>query len=132
MIVYVYVGYPLLLAGWARARGPAGRRRADSRPARWPAISIVVAARNEAARLPARIDNLLALPYDGRREIIVVSDGSTDDTAAALAPYVERGDVRFIEVPAGGKPLALNAGVAAATRRHPRLRRRAPAVRDGR
>ena len=45
----------------------------------------------------------------------MVSDGSTDQTRTALASYCERGAIRLIEVPAGGKPLALNAGVAAAT-----------------
>ena len=114
VIVYVYLGYPLLLAAWARLMPRPPKKRGFA-PNRWPSISIVVAARNEAARLPARIDNLLALPYGGVREIIIVSDGSTDRTAEILQPYVERGDIRFIDVPAGGKPLALNAGVAAAT-----------------
>jgi cellulose synthase/poly-beta-1,6-N-acetylglucosamine synthase-like glycosyltransferase len=114
VIAYVYVGYPLLLAAWARLAGrPA--RKAGFAAGSWPSISIVVAARNEAGRLPARIENLLDLAYEGRREIVVVSDGSTDPTATALASYIERGLIRFIEVPAGGKPLALNAGVAAAT-----------------
>jgi cellulose synthase/poly-beta-1,6-N-acetylglucosamine synthase-like glycosyltransferase len=112
VIAYVYVGYPLLLAAWSRLAAVPTRRDDDARRA-WPAVSIVVAARNEAGRLPARIANLLSLPYEGRREIIVVSDGSTDATAAALAPFGDA--VRLIEVPAGGKPLALNAGVAAAT-----------------
>lgn len=110
IVGYVYVGYPCLLAVWARI--------ADRRPRRapfgadgWPSISIVIAARNEAARLPARIANLLAQDYPGRREIVVVSDGSTDDPRTALAPFGSA--VRLIEVPAGGKPLALNAGVAA-------------------
>src|SRR5688572_5160571 len=113
LIAYVYVGYPLLLAAWAHLapRPPKKRRFAAGH---WPGISVIVAARNEADRLPGRIDNLLALPYDGSREVIVVSDGSTDDTAEVLAPYVTRGEVHFLEVPAGGKPLALNAGVAAA------------------
>jgi cellulose synthase/poly-beta-1,6-N-acetylglucosamine synthase-like glycosyltransferase len=80
----------------------------------WPSISIVIAARNEAARLPARVRNLLDQEYPGRRDILVVSDGSTDRPADALASLL--GDeVRLLEVPAGGKPLALNAGVAAAT-----------------
>ncbi|MGH9370303.1 MAG: glycosyltransferase family 2 protein [Vicinamibacterales bacterium] len=112
VIAYVYVGYPLLLAAWARL-APRPPKTEGFPNGSWPAVSIIVAARNEAARLPGRIENLLALTYDGRREIIVVSDGSTDGTAAALAPYAET--VRVIDVPAGGKPLALNAGVAAAT-----------------
>ena len=111
IVGYVYVGYPCLLAVWARI--------ADRRPLRtpfgdgaWPPISIIVAARNEAARLAARVGNLLAQDYPGAREIVVVSDGSADSPAAALAPLL--GDqVRLIELPAGGKPLALNAGVAA-------------------
>ena len=113
VIAYVYAGYPALLAAWARL-APRPVRKGFA-PGSWPSLSIVLAARNEAARLPARIANLLDLPYGGDREIIVVSDGSTDSPADALAAYCERGEVRLIEVPAGGKPLALNAGVASAT-----------------
>ena len=114
VIAYVYVGYPALLAAWTRlASRPV--HKTGFAAGSWPSISIVLAARNEAARLPGRVANLLDLPYEGRREIIVVSDGSTDRTRAALADYCQRGAIRFIEVPAGGKPLALNAGVAAAT-----------------
>ncbi|HEX6463770.1 MAG TPA: hypothetical protein VFZ98_04935, partial [Vicinamibacterales bacterium] len=55
---YVYLGYPCLLALWARLtdRRP---RRAFFSEGHWPSISIIVAARNEAARLPARVRNLL-------------------------------------------------------------------------
>jgi poly-beta-1,6-N-acetyl-D-glucosamine synthase len=111
IVGYVYAGYPCLLAVWARV--------ADRRPrpmpqgGRWPAISIVIAARNEAGRLPARIQNLLDQAYPGPCEIIVVSDGSTDATDTAVAAFGH--PVRLMKVPAGGKPLALNAGVAAAT-----------------
>ncbi len=112
IVGYVYVGYPCLLAVWARI--------ADRRPRAvpfgaggWPSISIVIAARNEAHRLPARIRNLLDQHYPGPIEILVVSDGSTDAPAAGLAPFGRA--VRLIEVAAGGKPLALNAGVAAST-----------------
>ena len=111
VIAYVYAGYPLLLAAWARLR-PRPVRKTPFANA-WPSISIIVAARNEEARLPRRVENLLGLEYEGPREIIVVSDGSTDATRLALAPYAAQ--VRLIEVAAGGKPRALNAGVAAAT-----------------
>jgi len=112
IVGYVYVGYPCLLAAWARVanRRP---RRAAFRAGQWPSLSIIVAARNEATRLPARITNLLRQEYPGRREIIVVSDGSTDTPGAALASFGP--SVRLIEVAAGGKPLALNAGARVAT-----------------
>ena len=112
IVGYVYVGYPCLLAAWARIadRRP---RRAAFQDGAWPSISIVIAARNEAARLPARVANLLEQDYPGRREIIIVSDGSVDAPERALAPFGPA--VRLIDVPAGGKPLALNAGVAAST-----------------
>lgn len=112
IVGYVYVGYPSLLALWARIadRRP---RPIPFRGSQWPSISIVIAARNEAHRLPERIANLIDQVYPGPTEIIVVSDGSTDAPGAALAQFRDR--VRLIEVPGGGKPLALNAGVAAAT-----------------
>jgi poly-beta-1,6-N-acetyl-D-glucosamine synthase len=119
VIVYTYLGYPVLLAAWARFF-PRPVRKSATSPASWPAVSIIVAARNEATRLPARVSNLLELAYPGRREIIVVSDGSADRTADTLREFirlnrVDAGLLRVIELPPGGKPHALNAGVAAST-----------------
>jgi biofilm PGA synthesis N-glycosyltransferase PgaC len=109
-VLYVYAGYPLLLAIWAAlaARPIARRFTPDSAPT----ISVVIAARNESDRLPDRIKNLLEAEYPTPVEIIVVSDGSTDGTARVVEAFANR--VRFIEQPRGGKPLALNAGVDAA------------------
>lgn len=112
-VLYVYAAYPALLAVWARIAGAPPRRAPAGAARRWPAISIVVAARNEAPRLASRVENLLSVPYPGPREIVVVSDGSTDDPRGALAGYGDR--VRLLDLPAGGKPRALNAGVAACT-----------------
>ena len=113
-IAYVYAGYPALLVVWARIRPRPIVTPPDS-STDCPGISIILAARNEAHRLPARIDNLLALDYPAdRREILVVSDGSTDDTLDVLARY--RGVVGTVNVPRGGKAAALNAGVEQATR----------------
>jgi cellulose synthase/poly-beta-1,6-N-acetylglucosamine synthase-like glycosyltransferase len=119
LVFYVYAGYPLVLAVWARVAARGWQRvSGDLLP-----VSIVLAARNEASRLPQRIENLLALDYPADLlEIVVVSDGSTDRTAHALAPYTTAGPgdgpaprVRLIELaPHGGKAAALNAGVAAA------------------
>jgi len=109
IVVYVYIGYPVLLAVWARVRP----RPIDAARCEPPQISIVIAARNEGSRLAARLDNLLQLDYPAaRRQIIVVSDGSTDNTAAVLDRY--RAIVDVVDVASGGKALALNAGVARA------------------
>jgi len=115
LVAYVYVGYPLLVAAWAAVRPRGWRRSGD-----WlPTVTIVVAARNEADRLPGRIENLVSLEYPADRlEIVVVSDGSTDATAAIaarLARERRQPALRVIDRPqGGGKAVALNEGVAAA------------------
>jgi cellulose synthase/poly-beta-1,6-N-acetylglucosamine synthase-like glycosyltransferase len=113
LVAYVYLGYPALLRVWSAAAARPLRTRRDGPSGEWPAVSVVVAARNEARRLPDRVRNLLDQSYPRALELIVVSDGSTDGARAALSPYADR--VRLIELPQGGKPLALNAGVAAAS-----------------
>jgi poly-beta-1,6-N-acetyl-D-glucosamine synthase len=125
-VAYVYVGYPALLHLWARLRPkpvcpPSGLREPQAALSMSKgairdsqcSVSIVIAARNEGARLPSRIDNLLSLDYPAAgRQIVVVSDGSTDDTLDVLARYQRFVDV--VALPPGGKALALNAGVARA------------------
>jgi cellulose synthase/poly-beta-1,6-N-acetylglucosamine synthase-like glycosyltransferase len=129
-IAYVYAGYPAVLGVWAwltvRARRPREHHRVPQgvhqgggdESAMPPAVSVIIAARNEATRLPGRIDNVLASDYPaGRLQIIVASDGSTDRTAEALAPYGDA--VELLMLPPSGKAAALNA--AAARARHPIL-----------
>ena len=106
---------PLRLAPRTRSLPATGSRPLPF-AAQVPGVSVIVAARNEARRLAARIENLLACDYPADRiEIIVASDGSTDDPAAALAPYGRR--VRLLLLPRAGKASALNAAVLCAT--HP-------------
>jgi cellulose synthase/poly-beta-1,6-N-acetylglucosamine synthase-like glycosyltransferase len=87
LLGYVYAGYPLV--AWLRSRLLPKRRTLA--PAE-PTVSIIVVAHNEADRIEARIDNLLALDYPAdRREIVVGSDGSTDRTACLANRYADRG-----------------------------------------
>lgn len=114
-VLYTYLGYPALLALWARVRP----RPHAADPSWLPSVSIVLAARNAADELPGRIENLLALDYPrDRLEIIVVVNGSTDRSAQAAARYATRPPaapaVGLIELADSGKARALNAGVAAA------------------
>jgi GT2 family glycosyltransferase len=79
-----------------------------------PRVSVVMAARNEAAAIAARLDNLLELDYPaGQLEIVVASDGSDDATVQIARGYAERG-VRTLALERVGKADALNAAVSAA------------------
>jgi dolichyl-phosphate beta-glucosyltransferase len=64
---------------------PRLRDRADARPA--PRLSVVIPAYNEAARLGPYLDEVrgyLDTAYPGEYEVLVVDDGSTDDTAGLV------------------------------------------------
>ena len=114
-IVYTYAGYPALLFVWSRLF-PKPVRKAYMEPA--PMVTVVVAARNEAANIGGRIENLLGQDYpEARMEIIVVSDGSEDGTDPVVRELSQRSArVKLVALdPARGKPAALNAGVEAAS-----------------
>ena len=113
LVAYVYAGYPMLLGLWAWIVNRPVRKRLPGPGEPWPAVSVVLAAHDEAQQLRGRIANLLEQSYPGRLEVIVVSDGSEDDTSDVLAWFGDR--IRAVELPRGGKPTALNAGVSAAT-----------------
>ena len=113
LVAYVYAGYPMLLGLWAWIVNRPVRKRLPGPGEPWPAVSVVLAAHDEAQQLRGRIANLLEQTYPGRLEVIVVSDGSEDDTSDVLAWFGNR--IRAVELPRGGKPTALNAGVSAAT-----------------
>lgn len=101
---YAYAGYPLLLRAAARGRS---RGVPDADPAEWPVVSIVIPAYNEARSISRTLDSVLALPYpEDRRQILVVSDASTDGTDDVVRSYAARG-VELLRMPTrGGKTAA--------------------------
>lgn len=76
-----------------------------------PAVSVVIPAYNAAWCVSKAIDSVLAQDFDDF-EVIVVNDGSTDDTAPMLAAY--GGAIHVIDQPNGGMSSARNAGIRAA------------------
>jgi len=74
-------------------------------------VSAIVPVYNGAATIAEAIDSALAQSYPSL-EVIVVNDGSTDDTAEVLRHYAER--IKVIDRPNGGIAAARNMGVAAA------------------
>lgn len=114
LIVYAYVVYPLLL--WAVAP----RRRLAPAPAMtddaWPFISITVPAYNSATPLRATLDHLVAADYPAdRREIVVVSDASTDHTDAVAGEYAAHG-VRLVRMPTRSGKTAVENFIASRVR----------------
>jgi cellulose synthase/poly-beta-1,6-N-acetylglucosamine synthase-like glycosyltransferase len=107
LLVYTYIGYPLLLHVVAR-RWQAGRRN----DAAAPSVSVIVAAYNEERCIRAKIDNILGQAYSEHRvEVVVVSDRSTDRTDDLVRTHPD-GRVRLlVQRERGGKNLALNRGV---------------------
>lgn len=107
LTAYAYAGYPLL------ARLLAARREAPqtSDPEPWPAITVVIAAHDEEARIAARVRDVLAQDYPGDLlHVIVVDDGSRDATAR----MADIGDPRcrvITLVRNGGKAVALDAAL---------------------
>ncbi|MFF5230200.1 bifunctional polysaccharide deacetylase/glycosyltransferase family 2 protein [Dactylosporangium sp. NPDC000521] len=98
----------------------AGRHARRRRAASWRwgppvllPVSVIVPAYNEKEGIEAAVRSLAGGDHPGGIEVVVVDDGSTDDTAA-LVEALRLPNVRVVRVPNGGKPNALNVGVAMA------------------
>ena len=82
-----------------------------------PPVTIIVPVYNEGAVIESALRSLVALDYPAY-DILVVDDGSTDDTFALASRMAgRRGNVtlRVVQKKNGGKAAALNAGIAIAT-----------------
>ncbi|MDP9051302.1 MAG: glycosyltransferase family 2 protein [Acidobacteriota bacterium] len=106
LAAYAYFGYGLLL--WMQLWL---HRRPVVQSSILPEVSIIIAARNEAANLPGKLENLRNLDYPREKlQIIIVSDGSMDRTAEILCEHAAT-IVPVILDQSNGKACALNQGV---------------------
>jgi hypothetical protein len=76
-------------------------------------VSVVIPTYNRAHLVPRALASALA-EITPRDEIIVVDDGSSDDTEQVLAPYRDR--IRYLRTPNRGAGAARNRGIREATR----------------
>jgi len=109
-LLYVYAGYPLLLA----VLFPFFRRRKPV-PNHTPFLSILIAAYNEEGGIRNKLERTLALDYPAdKKEIIVLSDGSTDRTDEIVEAFSDP-RVRLLKVKGRkGKTNAQNEGAQVA------------------
>ncbi len=109
-ILYTYLGYPVVIWLLARLR-PRLREVAPITPG----VSVVLAVHNGVSLLPQKLQHLIDLDNPNIKEIIVISDGSTDGTAEFLARQ-QHPRLKAICLPIHvGKAAALSAGIAQAT-----------------
>lgn len=100
---------PLAIAfDFAAAR----KRRPASLLHQMPMVSVIVPAFNESIVVANCVQSIIDAGYPNK-EIILVDDGSTDDTAAVMSAFAkEHAHVTFLRQENGGKGSALNAGAA--------------------
>jgi cellulose synthase/poly-beta-1,6-N-acetylglucosamine synthase-like glycosyltransferase len=107
LILYTYAGYPLWL--WIRSRLFA---RPWQQRDIYPSISIVLAVHNGGDLLIAKLHHLLTLDYPtSQTEVIVVSDGSCDNTNQVLLTTQHPRLRAFVLSDHVGKAVALNTGI---------------------
>jgi poly-beta-1,6-N-acetyl-D-glucosamine synthase len=107
ILVYTYVGYPILVAVLARLF-PTRSSRDES----WrPTVTVCIPAHDVARYLGPKLDSLLAQDYPhDKLDVIVYSDASTDGSDDVVKAYASRHpNIRLIRAERrAGKPTALN------------------------
>lgn len=113
VILYAYFGYPMILSAWRSL----GRKKVQKREILTP-VTVIVAVYNEERVIERKLKNLFDLDYPASLlEIIISSDGSTDQTEAKVGRWKERHSngptLLLLTAPAHvGKAAALNRAAA--------------------
>ena len=108
-LIYIYVGYPALLYLLVRAKNSAPSKAVSGEELSAPACSVVISSFNDANSLKAKIESVLAQePTQCVLEVLVASDGSTDQTKKMLESFEDERVRPYIFEQRRGKLSALN------------------------
>jgi cellulose synthase/poly-beta-1,6-N-acetylglucosamine synthase-like glycosyltransferase len=113
VLIWVYVGYPILVAAVARLRPI---RLVPTDPA--PSLTVAIAVHDEAAHIAERIVDIFAQETSGVRlhEVLVGSDGSTDNTDAIVRDLARAEPrLRLLALSRGGQTATQSALFESAT-----------------
>jgi cellulose synthase/poly-beta-1,6-N-acetylglucosamine synthase-like glycosyltransferase len=89
---YSYFIYPLILLILPK------KNIAIKQSDKLPFLSLIITAHNEQQRIKAKLENTLAIDYpEELREVLVASDGSTDDTNQIVQSFEEHG-IKLVHV----------------------------------
>lgn len=110
LVVYAYLGYPVLLVA---LRAVVRRSAITEATDYYPSLTLIIPVHNEARVIDEKLKNLDDLRYPrDQLVVLIVSDGSTDQTRQRVLAY--RGDlqIKFLELNLRqGKAAALNLGL---------------------
>jgi len=121
ILIWFMIAYQLVLtvAGFFHSlRSAKERREVDALTFDWPDVAVLIPAHNEGIVIRNTLEAMLAFDYPADRyEVLVINDGSSDDTGAIVEEFARRDPrIRLVEVPSGeggrGKSRALNIGLA--------------------
>ena len=91
----------------ARARRAKGPLQSN-----FPKVAVIVPCYNEESTIAGTVESLLALDYPREQlELILVNDGSTDNTRSVMDAYVGHPSITVIHKENGGKHTAMNLGI---------------------
>jgi len=94
LFFWTYFGYPVALTALAGLFGKKVKKREHD-----PYVSLIVTAYNEEKGIRKKLDNSRAIDYpDGRFEVLIVSDGSTDKTEEIVTEF-EDDVIQLIALP---------------------------------
>jgi glycosyltransferase involved in cell wall biosynthesis len=79
-------------------------------------VTAAITTYNRARFLPGALESVFAQTYEGNIDVLVVDDGSTDDSADVLARYGDR--IRVVRQKNGGRSAARNTAVREARGRY--------------
>ena len=122
IVIITFIAYvPGFMNAFLAATILLDRRPRRAVASRYPAVTILVACYNEADSIADTLRSVATQRYPGEFEVLVMDDGSTDDTAgiaeAAIARYHDRTavDIRVVRAEVNaGKAAVLNRGLVLA------------------